>query len=159
MNNQQSAWDRMLLTRFITHFNTGNGSLRMHYLSVVFQDITGVDPMTLKRTPRNHHHGTMTVSRFVCGHLPRLAMILIDKNKSLDDVPDLVDKLQRWNIDTLMSERQQKQESAEKSYSKLKYLGDRLEVSGMLSFKEKSSGHAGHMGKANHPRAIRGHFN
>lgn len=157
MNDHQSLWDRLLLVRFIDNFTTGKSSTRMWVLAAIFQDMTGVDPGILKRTPRNYHHGTMTASRFVCGHLPRLAKIIIDKDKTKEDIPDLVEKLRRWSIDTVIREHDQQKETSEKSYSAIKYKGSRVALACELGFKDDSSGYAGHIGKSNGPRPIRGH--
>lgn len=99
----QRIWDRMLLHTFIRDFNskyrTTVRTLVANFCMATGQSIDG-----LKRVPC-FAFDNMTVSRFVCGHLPRLANIVIDKEKTLDDVEDLVEKLQRWSIDTVVDKK------------------------------------------------------
>lgn len=95
----QQMWDRLLLHIFIRDW-TSEYRTGMTGLVNNFEYMTGRSIKDLKRVP-NFHTDRMTVVRFVCGYLPRLARILIDKEKTHDDVENLVEKLQRWSIDTV----------------------------------------------------------
>lgn len=99
----QRIWDRMLLHTFIRDFNSKYRTT-VRTLVSNFSMATGQGIEGLKRVP-SFAFDSMTVSRFVCGHLPRLATIVIDKEKTEDDVEDLVEKLQRWSIDTVVDKK------------------------------------------------------
>ena len=108
----QHVWDRMLLHIFIQEFAwSGKYDTKMSSLSRYFHAATGLTVDGLKRSP-GRGHMDMTVRRFVCGHLPRLARIILDKEKTHDDVEDLVEKLQRWSIDTLPTDPAHQRDSA-----------------------------------------------
>lgn len=101
MNERQIIWDRMLLHIFLEEFSWGlKYDTKMLTLVRYFYAATGTSIEGLKRIPADGHM-SVTVRRFICGYLPRLARILIDKEKTHDDVEALVKDLQRWSIDTL----------------------------------------------------------
>jgi hypothetical protein len=155
-NDAQACWDRLLLSRFLDNFYTPGFAHYMSSLMNIYRDITGIYPATLKRVPKNEHQRRMRPARFVCAYLPRLASILIDKEETKEDIPDLVEKLRRWNIDTVMIEQQLMRESRELAYSKLKYNGAMLERVLVADFHDTSLS-AGRPGRENRAKATRGH--
>ena len=154
-DNPQACWDRLLLTVFLQDFNSNNRYLSMYDLVRTFEAMTNVEVTTLKRTPQAFNHRRMSSSRFVCGHLPRLARILIDCNKTAEDIPDLVEKLQKWNIDTVMVDPKSRADSVEKNKSKKAYVAARMAQVGEMEFADKSNGLQHKVGRQH---AVRGHL-
>ena len=125
----QKMWDRLLLSVFIRDFYSDKYRQSMGSLVFCFESMTGHKIGEIKRGPVNSHQcNQMNVVRFVCAHLPRLATILIDKEKTMDDVDDLVDKLQRWSINTVAEDRKMVNEARRRRYDTDVYRASRRGV-------------------------------
>lgn len=108
----QAEWDRLLVTSFFERMD-----YPMWRLVWDLNDLQG-----LKRVPKLQHR-SMTVARFVSGHIPTLARVLWNSNKSKID--EIVNALTRSRIDTQDRDHSHsaRQQSKERSLQKKQILG------------------------------------
>lgn len=92
MNDLQKEWDKFLVQSFY-RFPHANANNALH--TFMAQNNSCYEEVNkLKRVPKSYHHQRVTVSRFVCAFLPKIAKVLWEHNiEQLDKLAAAVSKL------------------------------------------------------------------
>jgi len=120
----QREWDEFLLMSFY----------RRPFLSMNHAaDLKGV--AGLLRAPKKPHHEFVSVSRFICGYLPKLADILWQKKEK--DIPAILDMLEKSKYDTRLVDPKEVSDSREKTASKRKFRSSVYSVAADMAANER----------------------
>lgn len=95
--SHQLDWDTLLITRFYSTPNAKMGLVSFDYKKI-HGCFPGEDGRKLLRTAKRGWMARMTVSRFICACLPRLASVLWRHDKTAAE--KIIKTLQKSKIDT-----------------------------------------------------------
>lgn len=94
--NLQEDWDTCLLNGFYKYPDSNSYFLYNQFL--IARGLTAEDAKSIKRMPRGYAQGQITVLRFICAYLPRIAEILW-KHKA-EEIEQLAKVMSKSSYDT-----------------------------------------------------------
>lgn len=94
--NLQEDWDTCLLNGFYKYPDCNSYHLQQQFL--VAHELTEEDAKSIKRMPKGYAQGKITVLRFICAYLPKIADILWKHNGN--EIEHLAKAMSKSNYDT-----------------------------------------------------------